>query len=398
MKRTKRIICSIFTFAMTVCMLFVATPQKAYAALEEDLIFGQNYTFEEGGNYIYNVTLPESGRVTVKFIAEDVSGNSRLRIYDENNNEVALNLGSYKFQDFLNGSYSRTIDLKAGKYKFEFCRTGVGNKLAAGLMNMTYASANETYAENIINTNDEMGVASVITLNDSATMNGQFAANDQTDYYTFSVPRKKKLSISFASPLSQVNMKLFSETLDYEYIQNGIAAGSHKYEVVIPEGTYYLAFRSANITVTGNYTLTLSAKDELSIGDVFTYNNNKYKVTGTSTVAFAGLDNKTITKVTIPKSVKYGDTTYKVTSVAAKALYKNSKVTKVTVGANVKTVGADAFTGCSKLKTVSVKKNVEFIIGKYKYKTTDSSALAFSGVNSTSLKKVVIEDTVKIGA
>ena len=137
---------------------------------------------------------------------------------------------------------------------------------------------------------------------------------------------------------------------------------------------------------------------EVSIGDTFIYNDYKYKVTGKFVVAFVGVDNKNITKVTIPKTVFYGDKTYKVTSVAAKALYKNKKVTKVTIGANVKKVGVDAFTGCTKLKTVSVKKNVEFIIGKYKYKTTGSSTLAFIGVNSNSLKKVAIEDTVKIGA
>ena len=137
---------------------------------------------------------------------------------------------------------------------------------------------------------------------------------------------------------------------------------------------------------------------QINIGDTFIYNNYKYKVTGKSVIAFAGLDNKNITKVTIPKTVAYGGKTYKVTSVSAKALYKNKKVTKVTIGANVKKVGVDAFTGCTKLKTVSVKKNVEFIIGKYKYKTTGSSTMAFTGVNSTSLKKVAIEDTVKIGA
>lgn len=396
MKCTKKLAVGILAFAIAVCMLVIATPKKAYAALEEDLVFGKNYTFEKRGEYKYTVTLPESGKVAVKFIADDSSAFSRINIYEENGEAISLSVVG--FQDF-NGSYGKTLDLKAGKYTFWFHgATGNQNKLASGIMNMTFTSANETYAENAINTNDEMGVASEIVLDESATVNGQFAANDKVDYYTFNVPRKKKLSITFTSALSQVNLQLFNETLDYEYRENNMASGSHKYEVSIPAGTYYLAVTNANTSVTGNYTMTLSAKDELSIGDVFVSNNYKYKVTGTSAVAFAGVDNKRITKITIPKTVKYGDKIYKVNSVAARALYKNQKVTKVTIGANVKTVGADAFTGCTKLKTVSVKKNVEFIIGKYKYKTTDSSALAFAGVNTTSLKKVVIEDTVKIGA
>ena len=134
------------------------------------------------------------------------------------------------------------------------------------------------------------------------------------------------------------------------------------------------------------------------IGKIFTSGKYTYQVTGVSTVAFTGVKSKKTTKVTIPKTVKYKNKTYKVTSVAAKALYKNKKVTKVTIGANVKTVGADAFTGCTKLQKVSVKKGVTFIIGAYKYKTTGSKTIAFSGIKSAKTTKVTIADQVKIGA
>jgi len=137
---------------------------------------------------------------------------------------------------------------------------------------------------------------------------------------------------------------------------------------------------------------------ETDAGKTFTSGKYTYKITGASTAAFTGLKSNNVTKVTIPKTVKYQNKTYKVTSVGAKALYKNNKVTNVTIGANVKTVGADAFTGCGKLKNVSVKKGVTFTIGAYKYITTGSSTLAFSGVKSTKTTKVTIADKVKIGA
>lgn len=127
-----------------------------------------------------------------------------------------------------------------------------------------------------------------------------------------------------------------------------------------------------------------------------------YKITKSDlkkgTVTYVAPINKKVTKVTVPNTVVIDGVTYKVTAIEKNAFKKNENIKSVTIGVNVKKVGADAFTGCTKLKTVSVKKNVEFIIGRYKYKTTDSSTLAFTGVNSTSLKKVVIEDAVKIGA
>lgn len=61
-------------------------------------------------------------------------------------------------------------------------------------------------------------------------------------------------------------------------------------------------------------------------GDTFTFGNNKYEVTGPSTVAFKGIK-KSDTIVTIPNTVKYGGATFKVTKIADNALKSvNSKV------------------------------------------------------------------------
>lgn len=94
-------------------------------------------------------------------------------------------------------------------------------------------------------------------------------------------------------------------------------------------------------------------------GETITVNGLKYKVTSDVrltpdfTVSFAGLAKaKSKSAVTIPATVSYAGLTFKVTEIADKALYKDTKVTKVTVGKNVKTIGKNAFAGCVKLKAV----------------------------------------------
>lgn len=62
-----------------------------------------------------------------------------------------------------------------------------------------------------------------------------------------------------------------------------------------------------------------------------------------------------VKKATVAATVKIGGKSYKVTAVNAKAAKSCKKLAKLTLGKNVKTIGKSAFTGCKKLKTVTVK-------------------------------------------
>lgn len=90
--------------------------------------------------------------------------------------------------------------------------------------------------------------------------------------------------------------------------------------------------------------------------------------------------------VTIPATVTLENgTVAKVTSIAAKAFKKNTKLKNVTIGKNVKSIGKEAFSGCSKLTTVKKANNITTIGVKAFYKCT-------------SLKKITIPSKVnKIG-
>lgn len=111
---------------------------------------------------------------------------------------------------------------------------------------------------------------------------------------------------------------------------------------------------------------------------------NTYVIAANQTVAFQ-TPKKNAQIVTIPKTVTIEGKRYKVTKIAANAFRNNKKLTKVTIGSNIKEIGANAFYGCTKLTTVVMGSKIQTIGDRAFYKCT-------------SLKKIVIPSkVVKIG-
>ena len=103
---------------------------------------------------------------------------------------------------------------------------------------------------------------------------------------------------------------------------------------------------------------TIPAKGLPAAGTQMTSGGAKYKVLSADasnpTVEYVKPSSAKAT-VTIPDTVTVDGAKYKVVSIAAKAFKKNKKLTKVTIGTNIKKIGKEAFYGCKKLKTVNVK-------------------------------------------
>ena len=76
-----------------------------------------------------------------------------------------------------------------------------------------------------------------------------------------------------------------------------------------------------------------------------------YDIAADGTAVFTA-PKKSAKAVSVPDTITVGDKKIKVTAIADKAFYKNKKLTKITIGANIKTIGRSAFEGCAKLKTV----------------------------------------------
>lgn len=88
-----------------------------------------------------------------------------------------------------------------------------------------------------------------------------------------------------------------------------------------------------------------------------------YKVTKAGEVEFTKTASVSAS-ITIPATIKRNGKTYKVTSVAAGMMKRNTKVKKVTIGKNVTKIGKEAFYGCKNLKTITIKSSRLKSVGK----------------------------------
>ena len=114
-------------------------------------------------------------------------------------------------------------------------------------------------------------------------------------------------------------------------------------------------------------------------GTKYTIAGCQYKVTKAGAEVSLIKANKKAKNVTIPAVIKAKGVTYKVTSIGTKAFNGNKKLTKVTVGTNIKKLSNNAFYKCKSLKMVTIK---SVLLTK---KT--ASKKAFKGVG----KKMVIK-------
>ena len=119
-------------------------------------------------------------------------------------------------------------------------------------------------------------------------------------------------------------------------------------------------------------------------GTKYTVAGCQYKVTKAGAEVSLIKTNKKAKRVTIPAVIKVNGVTYKVTSIGAKAFNGNKKLTKITVGTNIKRISNNAFYKCKSLKTVTIK---SVLLTK-----KAANKKAFKGVN----KKMVIKVPKKV--
>ena len=101
-----------------------------------------------------------------------------------------------------------------------------------------------------------------------------------------------------------------------------------------------------------------STKPSIKVGTTVKSSTGKeyVKVTSTSkkTVDYVKPSKKTYTNVTIPATVKISGVTYKVTTISANAFNGMTKLKKVTIGKNVGKIGVKAFYKCKNLSQITI--------------------------------------------
>lgn len=147
---------------------------------------------------------------------------------------------------------------------------------------------------------------------------------------------------------------------------------------------------TASVTIKGKgkYNGSVTKKFRITVqkNAVYTVSRLKYKISnadtsGKETVVFTGATDKAARKtLTIPTTVKIGGKSFRVTAIGTSAMSGAKKLTTVKIGANIMTVGAKAFCGCSKLSNVTIFST--------KLTTAKTGANAFKGIRSNCRFKV----------
>ena len=102
-------------------------------------------------------------------------------------------------------------------------------------------------------------------------------------------------------------------------------------------------------------TTTLAKLPMPKAGTKVIVGGNQYTVTKVGSEVCFSKANAKARAITVPSTIKAKGITYKVTSIGANAFKNCKKLTKATIGANVRVIKAKAFKNCPKLKTVTIK-------------------------------------------
>ncbi|MDE6435555.1 MAG: leucine-rich repeat domain-containing protein [Lachnospiraceae bacterium] len=156
------------------------------------------------------------------------------------------------------------------------------------------------------------------------------------------------------------------------------------HEMVIPK----------NVTYISNSSFTGAKQDEIDTskneyaqsklgglpkkGKTFIVENVKYKVTKSAkkngTVAVVGVKSKKLTKAVVKDTVQMGGYTFKVTAINKNAFKKCTKLKNVTIGKNVTKIDSNAFYGDKKLSKITIKSTKLKSVGKNALKGVKKNA------------------------
>lgn len=175
---------------------------------------------------------------------------------------------------------------------------------------------------------------------------------------------------------SQLTSVVTSKTLK-TIGKNAFYDTGEKLEIVVAKGSKALSYAKKNKLSYSYADGTLLEEQEVS------YQKGNYKIIKShktkGTCMFLGAKESTPVSFTIPDAIKVNGISYKVVEIKDYAFFSSKKLRKVTIGANVKTIGSGAFAYCDKLTSVVIKST--------RLKTVESDAFEYSKKAKISVPK-----------
>lgn len=260
----------------------------------------------------YKFTISESGRINLKMSANIQY--AYFYIYDASSKQVWSN------SMFWNGTtellvLNEKIDLTSGTYYF--CIKGGSGLTGSYSFSLNYTSAKESFSETQGGNNNKTSTADSINL--GSTYYGQIAANDEKDFYKFTLSSSDSITLTVSASIEFAHYYIYDSSANTVW---GIGKSwngstellSLKHTLTLSAGTYYFAvLKSSGITNSGNY---------------------NFKITGTKTSASSidlSLSNSSV-------SIKKGD------SAVVKCSYTGSNSGTLTISY---TIGNNSIVSCS---------------------------------------------------
>lgn len=144
---------------------------------------------------------------------------------------------------------------------------------------------------------------------------------------------------------------------------------------------------TADLTVYATWLVSLTdpdiSEETYTVGTIITVSNIRYKVTDTQNkyVYVIGMSNTSLTTLTIPDTVIFGGSRYKVRAITANAFRSNRNIRFVSVGKNVKIIGRAAFYGCSSIRKFTIYSRGLTTFGTSSFKGTRSNLAVYTMTN-----------------
>ena len=339
----------------------------------------------------YRLDLDSSGRVKFVVSSPDMSI-YRFKLLNVTGSDL-FNQQVERPSGALSTTLNKSLDLIAGTYYI--CIEKCWSQSGLYTLSNSFNPANESKAvvESVSDMNDSTDTADLIVSGQEYL--AQIADNEECDYYEFIMKNKGKPHLKLSGDMKAINVKVYNTSgnevwSSFDERATGVSIDSESSNE-LEIGNYYLKIVKSS-TNTGNYRFTLTLPERQNQkGDVLSdAKGNVYKITSATTVTYVKPKNKNQTSVKVPNTVTLNKVKYKVTAISAKAFKDNKKLTTLTVGKNVATIGDSALQGAVKLKKLDLSKTNVKTIGKNA--VNGCKALTDLKINGNKVK------TIKTGA